>query len=326
MVKMLCHYIRHRCPILETLLWLMCRATLTRSYWSNSVGLYSLLHACLHNHMTWVPAVHRWITTSVAVMRWSLPVAAKQQIHRLIRSEWLSNVKYGDRTLQKYDILQEFEWSLSTYDLGTMGSILIWHITTDICDNDLSKLFSTTAGGNTRPRIDNAAEIADCWEAATVLSNYCAYLLLQAPELVTDEVHDEQLLKEAVQEGIQRHFRRQGCRRSKVDAMFATLRDFMRSGGEAKFTGDVVLADGVKLGKQLLSRMDDKVSWWNLPAEMWVELLLTVAPSEYVTGHVKLLATGAELITHLWALLGIIKRPPKPTLAAPYLRHYHELI
>uniref|UniRef100_A0A0D9XXJ5 DUF4220 domain-containing protein n=1 Tax=Leersia perrieri TaxID=77586 RepID=A0A0D9XXJ5_9ORYZ len=311
-VKMLSRYILHRqwwCrrPILETLLWLTCRATLTRSYWSNSVGQYSLLHACLHNHTTRVSAVHRWITKNVVVKRQSIPVSARQQIHRLIRSEWLSNVKYGDRTPQKYDLLQQFDWSTSRYEFGAMGSILVWHIATAICDVEQSKLTSP-------------AEITERREAATVLSNYCAYLLLQAPELVTDEVHDERLLMEAVREGIQSYFRRHGCHRSKVDAMFVVLRDFVRSDDEDNVTGEAVLGDGVRLGKQMLSGiLKDEVVRWNLLAEMWVELLLTVAPSENVTGHVKLLATGGELITHLWALLthgGIIKRPSKPYYAS----------
>jgi hypothetical protein len=54
---------------------------------------------------------------------------------------------------------------------------------------------------------------------------------------------------------------------------------------------------------------------WNVLAEMWVELLLSVAPSDNVTAHVEKLATGGELITHLWALLthgGIIDKPKKP--------------
>ena len=323
-VKMLCRYVRHRPwwqghPILEKFLWLTCRATLTRSYWSNSVGQYSLLHSCLENQssclLTRVP-LHRWVkdqlATTRAVTRRSLPVAVKRQIHRLLRSEWLSNVKYGDRTLQRNDMLQVFDWSTSRYKFGTMGSILIWHIATAICDDELSKLFAA-AGGKARPRAAHNAVAADSREVATVLSNYCAYLLLQAPELVTDEVHDERLLMEAVQEAIQNYLRNIGCRRSK-DAMFASLREFMPA-DEANFTGEAVLADGAQLGYQLLSAMADEAALWNLLAEMWVELLLAVAPSENVTGHVKKLATGGELITHLWALLthgGIIKRREKP--------------
>ncbi|XP_052138840.1 uncharacterized protein LOC127757380 [Oryza glaberrima] len=292
-VKMLCRYVRHRPwwqghPILEKFLWLTCRATLTRSYWSNSVGQYSLLHSCLENQssclLTRVP-LHRWVkdqlATTRAVTRRSLPVAVKRQIHRLLRSEWLSNVKYGDRTLQRNDMLQVFDWSTSRYKFGTMGSILIWHIATAICDDELSKLLAAAAG--------------------------------KAPELVTDEVHDERLLMEAVQEAIQNYLRNKGCRRSK-DAMFASLREFMPA-DEANFTGEAVLVDGAQLGYQLLSTMADEAALWNVVAEMWVELLLAVAPSENVTGHVKKLATGGELITHLWALLthgGIIRRREKP--------------
>ncbi|XP_006664403.3 uncharacterized protein LOC102699739 [Oryza brachyantha] len=323
-VKMLCRYVRHR-PwwrrhrILEMLLWLACRATLTRSYWSNSVGQYSLLHACHHSEssclLTRVP-LHRWVKDRLiatrSVTRRSLPAAAKRQIHRLLRSEWLSNVKYGDRTLQRNDLLQELDWSTSRYEFGAMGSILVWHIATAICGDDDDHL------SKTRPRTTDNTIVADRREVATVLSNYCAYLLFQAPELVTDEVHDERLLMEAVQEGIQNHLRRHKGhhhrRRDTAATMFAGLREFVRS-DEANYAGECVLADGIRLGHQLLSGMPDEAARWSVLAEMWVELLLTVAPSENVAGHVKRLATGGELVTHLWALLthgGMIKRPAKP--------------
>ena len=62
---------------------------------------------------------------------------------------------------------------------------------------------------------------------------------------------------------------------------------------------EVVLADGIRLGNLIPAKMPDEALRWNVLAEMWVELLLTVAPSENVSAHVKKLAAGGELITHL---------------------------
>ncbi|XP_062182161.1 uncharacterized protein LOC133886489 [Phragmites australis] len=275
-VKMLCRYVRKPSwqgrPVLEMLLWLMCRATLTRRYWSDSNESSCLLRMPLHR---WIKGL---VMETRTVTRRSLPATVKRAIHALLRSEWLSNVKYGDRTLQRNNMLQDFDWSTSRYPYGAVGSILIWHIATTICDAELSKRL--VAGGRSRPRTGDG--ITDSREVATTLSNYCAYLLFQAPELVTNEIYDERLLMEALQSRIQQYLK--GCRSK--DDMFDKLSGFQPSEEES--------ARNVGGG---------------------VELLLTVTPSDCVTGHVKKLATGGELITHLWALLthgGIIKKPTKP--------------
>uniref|UniRef100_A0A0A9GFR3 DUF4220 domain-containing protein n=1 Tax=Arundo donax TaxID=35708 RepID=A0A0A9GFR3_ARUDO len=304
-VKMLCRYVRNPSwqgrPILEMLLWLMCRATLTTRYWSNSVGQYCLLHACFENERSCLlrMPLHKWIKGLVIdtrrVTRRSLPVTVKREIHQLLRSEWLSNIKYGDRTLQRNNMLQDFDWSTSRYAYGALGSILIWHIATTICDNATSSKQVADRG------------VAESREVATTLSNYCAYLLFQAPELVTDEIYDERLLMEALHLRIQKCLK--GCRSR--DEMF----DRFQPGEVENAYEEAILADGVTLNDQIRCKMPDVAVRWKVLAEVWVELLLTVAPSDNVTDHVKKLATGGELITHLWALFthgGIIKKPTKP--------------
>lgn len=326
--KMLCRYLRKPSwqghPILERLLWLMFRATLTASYWSNSLGQYSLLHACLENERSCLAHMPlcKWIKGSLnqarTVSHRNLPVTVKRDIHLLLRSEWLTNLKYGDRTLQRNNMLQDLDWSTSRYQYDAVGSILVWHIATTICSAKmLSQKLATGSGQSERPTDDDSRRrtIAENHEVATTLSNYCAYLLFQAPELVTDHIYDVRLLMEALQLRVQKFLKDKGCR-SKDDmfdklSRFECLKD-LESGREEA----AVLVDGIKLGDQLSNMVADEVARWKLISEMWVELLLSVAPSDNVTAHVKKLAAGGEFITHLWALLthgGMIQKPTKPS-------------
>ncbi|XP_066354957.1 uncharacterized protein [Miscanthus floridulus] len=328
-VKMTCRYVRklpwHGHPVVEMVLWLMSRATLTSRYWSNSVGQYSLLHACFQNQIRSSSLVrmplHRWLPKVVVearrVTRRSLPVSVKRAIHALLRSEWLSNIKYGDRTLQRNDLLQDLDWATSRYAHGgAIGSILIWHIATTVCAAQRLSSKRAAAGGTyrARPVAGGGGSLgADSGhEVATTLSSYCAYLLFQAPELVTDEIFDERLLMEALHRRIQQCI--QGCRT--MDEMFQKLSGFKQpDDSEESAYEQVILADGIRLSQQIQEKMQDELLLWTVLAEMWVELLLTVTPSDDVTGHVKRLATGGELITHLWALLthgGVIDKPKKP--------------
>jgi hypothetical protein len=248
----------------------------------------------------------------------------KQAIHAFLRSEWLSNIKYGDRTLQRYDLLEDLDWATSRYAYGTTGSILIWHIATIVCDAQwLSK--PTAAGGTSRARpvaggrgsysilcLPRSSKRQSCpaddgHEVATTLSSYCAYLLFQAPELATDEVFQASLIMDLLHRKIKEYI--QGCRT--MEDMFKKLSEF-KPDCEKSADEEVILADGIKLSHQIQEKMEDEGLLWTVLAEMWVELLLTVTPSDDVTGHVKRLATGGELITHLWALLthgGVIEKP-----------------
>ena len=67
---------------------------------------------------------------------------------------------------------------------------------------------------------------------------------------------------------------------------------------------------GAKLGKKL-ERITDYSARWKVIADFWSEMILFVAPSDNVRGHIERLTHGGEFITRLWALLthaGIVEQ------------------
>lgn len=61
-------------------------------------------------------------------------------------------------------------------------------------------------------------------------------------------------------------------------------------------------------------------SSWELLAGFWSEMILYVAPSDNIKGHLQAIDRGGELITLLWALLthvGIVDRPGDTAASAP---------
>ncbi|KAG2645304.1 hypothetical protein PVAP13_2KG363500 [Panicum virgatum] len=153
----------------------------------------------------------------------------------------------------------------------------------------------------------------DIWLARLVIVLFVILELFQYLSLVLSDWHKVKLLC--------RYVRRRSWhgRRSLEALLWLVCRATLTTSFQWRHTTgsreEVVLADGIRLGSLIPAKMPDEALRWNVLAEMWVELLLTVAPSENVSAHVKKLAAGGELITHLWALLthgGMIKKPSRP--------------
>ncbi|CAL4903888.1 unnamed protein product [Urochloa decumbens] len=323
-VTMLCRYVQdkswQKCSILEMLLGLMCHVTLKRQYWSNSVGQYSLLHTCIRSEnelMFRLPLpslIRRFLVRNRMMTRRDLPMTVKHSIHS--HGACFSSLLHGQVALQSVDriqtgILQELCPTISHQSV--IRSMLIWHIATTLCHYK-SEASMVAAERDT---------IKD-HEVATTLSDYCAYLLFYAPELVTKNYRSTQISMEILQSTAQQCLG--GCR--STDELLKKLSSFQPKGNQDSgddqdqqryFRGknnydkyEAILASGRKLGFDILRMFPDNKPRWKMLAMLWTEKLMSVAPSDNVMEHVKKLATGGEFITHVWAWLthnGIMTQP-----------------
>ncbi|GJN31966.1 hypothetical protein PR202_gb20430 [Eleusine coracana subsp. coracana] len=177
--------------------------------------------------------------------------------------------------------------------------ILTWHIGTR-----LFEMKSTTASTD--------------MVVASHLSNYFAYLVAAAPELLPDcAAYTEERYKEVAKD-VQMALGREAdddnrgeSTAERYERLVAALSATMR---------DTVLRRGAEIGRHLVKEYArrDEASGSRILVEFWSEMLLYVAPSENIKGHVQAMARGGEFVTLVWALLfhaGITTRPETPGTA-----------
>jgi hypothetical protein len=154
---------------------------------------------------------------------------------------------------------------------------------------------------------------ADDMAAACQLSHYCAYLAAAAPGLLPDSpAWTEKRYKEvaedvqaaALGEGID------GAGEPTADRYGRLLKELSAR------SRDKVLQRGAELGRRLVEAYDgDEAAAWRFLADFWSEMVLFVAPSKNVKGHVEAMGRGGEFVTLVWALLlhaGVTDRDEAP--------------
>lgn len=157
-------------------------------------------------------------------------------------------------------------------------TIMIWHVATSFClmvESEQAKKEKIAAK-----------------DAATSLSNYCAYLVVHAPELLPISHFSSNLIFEKIV--------------SETRGFFSGCRSERRMLCKMKNVGDneqTVIRRGAELGKKLKISFKGDEELWNFMKSVWAELLLQLAPSENSIAHAKQLAEGGEFITYLWVLL-----------------------
>ncbi|KAL6897816.1 hypothetical protein ACP4OV_006775 [Aristida adscensionis] len=173
---------------------------------------------------------------------------------------------------------------------GIADIILMWHIATGILE---------MRGAQQQP-------VSNHMIVATHLSRYCAYLMAYVPELLPDDDEWCKSLYMAVKE----------------DSMHALAGASLSSTAEAEYHNLIslliekseheMLKNGAELARQLGELIGGEETRWWLLAEFWSEMILYIAPSDNLNGHMEAIARGGELITLCWALLmhaGISNRP-----------------
>ncbi|KAF6999179.1 hypothetical protein CFC21_015244 [Triticum aestivum] len=145
--------------------------------------------------------------------------------------------------------------------------------------------------------------------AACHLSYYCAYLVAAAPGLLPDSpAWTDKRYKEVVKDV------KAALGKDDDGASESTAQRYEQLCKElSKTSRDEVLQRGAELGRRLVETYaEDEAAAWRFLADFWSEMVLFVAPSKNVKGHVEAMGRGGEFVTLVWALLlhaGVTDRP-----------------
>ncbi|CAD6231482.1 unnamed protein product [Miscanthus lutarioriparius] len=182
-------------------------------------------------------------------------------------------------------------WAWDADGSSNTELILVWHVGTRLLE-----MKSTSASPDM---------IAACH-----LSYYCAYLVAVAPELLPDSAAWTRRRYKEVSDDVRAALGADGggggteSTAERYERLLAEL---------SKDSRDTVLRRGAELGRHLVEEYaEDEASACRILADFWAEMLLFVAPSENVKGHVQAMARGGEFITLVWVLLlhaGVTTRP-----------------
>ncbi|CAM0942692.1 unnamed protein product [Alopecurus aequalis] len=231
-----------------------------------------------------------------------LPKQAKDSIMECFRSAADNGLSNGRRMLDSaHSHLLFFCRSESVAEV-----ILTWHIATSLLE-----MASVRKRGALRQT-----------QVATRLSKYCAYLVAFHPELLPDDREGTERVFKDMKKDLKEalhcwcyYSASESARYTKM--MAATPNKFLPDCQDVTLN---VVQKGTMLGKALIEEdgKEDQESIWKLLADLWVELIVYVAPSssdDHLKGQQEALVHGGELVSLLWALAthtGATRSPPTP--------------
>ncbi|CAN6302353.1 unnamed protein product [Urochloa humidicola] len=185
-------------------------------------------------------------------------------------------------------------------------TIMVCHVATSRLEDEPS-IEGPASGGRSGEGINKDLEKGpisdvdlDYKRVATTLSRYCAFLLFYKPKLLPVASNSVRFMckilideaKAIDEEGVAN----------------ASGGDREAIGNEERRNGDQVASGIVSRGRTLAKKLlghgpvqGDEL--WKALAELWCELIISVAPQGNIGAHQKELGKGGEFITHLWALL-----------------------
>ncbi|VAI63193.1 unnamed protein product [Triticum turgidum subsp. durum] len=231
-----------------------------------------------------------------------IPSAVKSAIVGALRKCYETGQINGDvPSFQRILHLQGDDKIIWTFgERGTAEIMLVCHIATTILGARLP---------THQPPSDT-----DHISAANHISQYCAYLVAHYPELLPEDAEWCKSLYKAVEKDAKRVLIGNDSRESWMSEVEYRRRLIQLLSAERNHE---VLKDGARLAEQLAEEGEEAA--WKALAAFWSEMILYVAPSDNIDGHMKAIARGGELITLLWALvthLGIVGRSDNTTDAA----------
>jgi hypothetical protein len=149
--------------------------------------------------------------------------------------------------------------------------------------------------------------------AACHLSHYFSYLVAAAPGLLPDSTAWTEKRYKEVAEDVKAALGEDvadGASESAAERYERLVKEL--SAGSR----DKVLRRGAELGRLLVEAyVGEEAAAWRFLADFWSEMVLFVAPSQNVKGHVEAMGRGGEFVTLVWALLlhaGVTDRADTP--------------
>lgn len=296
-VSLVCKYITrpswqgHAC--IEKLLLLLGRSGRWLHYWSNTIDQYSLLDSFSSSH--WDRLKHLF-QSGKAGKPVKLSTEVKTAVARTIKNSISGGLSNGVFSLTRYGMgTGELRWACLIGDEFTpTHSILVWHIATSYCE--MSEMV----------RYPDENHVQSSQAVATSLSRYCAYLVSFAPALLPGSPAETKCTLDELVEEVT------GTLKNLVSPMekYEKLRELNNAVDARQSRPAQLLTKGVILGKAL--EIKNRTIRWDLLADFWAEMMVYIAPSNNIVGHIEPLTQGGEFVTHVWALLmhaGILERP-----------------
>ncbi|XBH64990.1 hypothetical protein VPH35_118658 [Triticum aestivum] len=292
---------------------LECRCEWLLRHWNDKMRQSSLL--VLHPrqiHQLGLPGCLRRLLDRNRSSNVKVPSEVKACIINALRSTSGSNgasLSKGMTSLRQSQIGRSLLWACNN-SKGTSDIILVWHIATTILE---ARHPHHQQDG--RP---SSVSVCDMKTAAAHLSRYCAYLVESCPELLPDDDAWSKDLYKKVKKDADRALAIGSSTPVSSMSPEAAYRKLVEMFGATQ--NHEVLKDAAKLAEQLGKLTGGEEVAWELLAGFWSEMILYLAPSDNLKGHLQAIDRGGELITLLWALLthiGIIDRPGDAAASAP---------
>ncbi|KAM3354077.1 hypothetical protein ACQJBY_024983 [Aegilops geniculata] len=290
-ISFVCKYVAHpswqgNTRIEKLLLWFG-RPHKWLRYWRNTMGQYSVLDSFSSSYRH---RLKHLLPTEEAGKPVELPMQVKRAVARTIKNSTNGHLSHGTSALMRHGLSDELCGACQINDEYTLtDSILAWHVATSFCEiSDTIK----------RPHDVHPNQVV-----ATILSKYCTYLVAFAPTLLPGSAPETKCALDEMVKEAKEMLHDLVSPREKYEKLSEL--EYVVGGGRKSFTY------GAVLGKALES-MDNHANRWDLLADFWAEMMVYIAPSNNVAGHIELLAEGGEFVTHVWALLmhaGILERP-----------------
>ncbi|CAM0952513.1 unnamed protein product [Alopecurus aequalis] len=299
--------------------------------WAERLGQYSLLRNC-NRIPRRINCLH-YVTLSLVDKtkkgrkKEKLVKLSKQVKQAVVDSliEGNGHLTNGVRSLRSNGVHEKLSWAC---DGNVTNTILVWHIATAICKNQLDAAMPKKGWGLSKVvsclskyccactnKLDvsvseeDHAKITTASEVASSLSQYCAYLIAFAPDLLPDHSFDStSILDRSIKDVSELLGSLKGAKK-----LEAKCEQWMEMDDTATDRDLRPVVLGVRLARQLTNKIEDVAQRWKVLSDFWAEMMLYVAPGDnaQARAHLEALARGGEFITHLWALLthaGVLER------------------